>query len=805
MGSDKKVVIMIVTTLLPAMIFSSVVSNGNTIDVRTSSEIILKVAFQDDIKDLNVLAANDIWSRKALDCIYDRLVRFHPSEGSQPCIASNWNIDTDDYKNFTIYLRNDARWHDGHPLTADDIIFTYQLLSGLQKYRGDIRCLIQSNGTIGVYKVNDYELKFVLNTTYVPFLEVTLGIPLLPMHIWNRFDNGDGTYDYSAAVNWCPDNNEVIGCGPFKFEKWTPGQYVKLSTFQNYFQTPYIDGILFKIYKTSNSAVMALKSGNVDYIAWSIPPDFIPDLMRSDEIDVFSNPNPSFSYLGFNMRKPDFGYNSTGIDTGEPFRKAVAHCVDKKTCVTTLLQNFGMIANGPINPANTLWYNDSLPIYPPNVDEAKLILYNAGIIDSDGDGWRELPTLGDSYFEILTPPADYDPIRSAAGLMIATQMRAAGLNVLLRPTAFGEILRRIDARDIDLHISDYNIMIDDPYYLYDLYHTKGRLNYQGYNSTQFDNLIERANKEVNVTKRVDLIKWCQGIVMNDLPIIPIYYKQSIEAYRRDRFIGWTTQYGTIFNYWSLINIHKPPTDQLYSSISTTSAVISNGTADVTVIIRDQEGNKIEGIQVYLSTTNGTIIPNNGTTNSEGRFVAVFHAPYVPPSSKGGETFPVLITVTSETKQGYRDASPRTAMIFIKPALSRFLSVMISADFDLVTSEGITYIDIWVRDQDNLRIDGATVNLNVEPANAILPPSNGTTIDGRVRITFTAPKVNNDSFFLITANAEKTGYEGGEQSIGIGVVATSIAVPPTSAIDVVLIFASISLAALIFSVLRKRRK
>jgi peptide/nickel transport system substrate-binding protein len=805
MGSSKKAAIMIVTTLLFAMIFSSIVSNGNTISIRTTKEIILKVAIQSDIKTLNLLDANDVWSRKVLDCVYDRLIRFHPSEGCRPCIASNWNIDTDDYKNFTVYLRNNTKWHDGHPLTADDIIFTYRFLSGVEKYRGDIRCLINPNGTIGVYKVNDHEVKFVLNITYVPFLEVTLGIPLLPMHIWNQFDNGDGTYDHSAALDWWPKQDQVIGCGPFKLEKWEPGQYTKLSAFQNYFQTPYIDEILFKIYKTADSAVMALKGGNVDYIAWSIPPDFIPDLMWFDTIGISSEHDRGFSYLGFNMRKRDFGYNSTGVDTGEPFRKAVAHCVDKKTSVTTLLQNFGMIADGPISPADTLWFNDSLPTYPLDVDKAKLILDNASITDTDGDGWRELPTIGDSYFEILYRHADYDPIKSATGLMIATQMQNAGIHVSCRPSICFDLLWLLEARDFDMYIFDYDIMTDDPYYLYNLFHSDGALNYQGYNNPHFDELIERANEELNVTKRVDLIKWCQGVVMNDLPIIPLYYKQSIEAYRRDKFIDWTAQYGTLFNYWSLINIHIPPTDQLISSISTTSAVISNGTADVTVTVRDQEGNTIKGAQIYLSTTNGAIIPNNGTTNIEGRFVATFYAPYVPPKSKGGETITVLITVTNAAKKWYSDAPPHTAMIFVKPALSKFLSVMISADYDLVISEGITYIDIWVRDQDNLRVDGATVNLNSEPANVILSPSNGTTIDGRVRITFTAPKVDNDSFFLITANVEKTGYEGGEQSIRIGVVATSIAVPPTSAIDVVLIFTAIGFAAILYSVLRKKRK
>jgi ABC-type transport system substrate-binding protein len=386
------------------------------------------------------------------------------------------------------------------------------------------------------------------------FYRSTLAPYLIPKHIWQgtgggiHEDFGDpmlppdepGAMDpaaFKSLMEWDPRSpSEVVGCGPMKFVEWSPGAFAKSAKNEDFFyhQKPTIDGVLYRIYKTTDAATMALRGGDVDLVAWAIPPDYIPDLMNDPNIGISSAAEPGFFYLAFNMRMEDFGYNAAGVDVGKPFREAVAHCVDKKSIVTSLLQNFGVAADGPVSPANTLWFNDSLPTYAFDVDKAKTILENAGITDTDHDGWRELPTLGDDRFDILTPPADYDPIRSAAGLMIAQQMQAAGINAVSKPTAFAQICDCIDARSFDMYILGWSITGLDPDYLYDFFYSgnaEAGVNYPGYNNPEFDELILASRAEMNETKRVELIKECQGILVEDLPYDVLYYRQNIEAYR----------------------------------------------------------------------------------------------------------------------------------------------------------------------------------------------------------------------------------------------------------------------------------
>ena len=373
--------------------------------------------------------------------------------------------------------------------------------------------------------------------------------------------------------------------------------------------------------------------------------------------------------------------------------------------------------------------------------------------------------------------------------------------------AMSEIIERMDAGDYDMIILSWAIYSKDPDYLYSFFYSHSRDNesYPCYTNQTFDEVIIDSRKELNITKRQRLIKECQGILAEDLPIIPLYYLINIEVYRCDRFIDWAVKGGTIFNYWSLLNIHKPPADRLYVSISIPSSVASEGTAKVIVTVRDQDKDLVKNAQVYLSTNEDTIIPNNGTTNINGQFITTFHAPYAPSYSEGGSNKSILIRVINATKEGYRDALSRTTLIVVKPAQSKFLAVKISVEFDVIPSEGITYINIQVTDENNLRVDGAQVNISVESTKAFLSTLNGTTIDGEIRFIFTAPKVYSDTTFLLTAHAKKSGYEEGIQSIKIDVVdSVIINGPPTPSPNIFLILIVICIVSLIYGFVKKKR-
>jgi len=244
-------------------------------------------------------------------------------------------------------------------------------------------------------------------------------------------------FNHPAAFQWELSDADVIGSGPFRFTTWLRGAYVRLDRFESYYvgtgpsnpavvydrrlaamlHRPTVDRIVFKVFRTEQLGMFALASGEIQYYRASFAPEFVPDLLSHPEIHVWANAGLGFSYIGFNMRRLPFGYSrfppvdSVRDDVGLPFRLAFAHIVDKRSLDRLWLQNYGVPANGPVNPANLLWYNASLPRIPYDPAEAARILDAAGWTDppgpcsTDGTGCRSLPGIGTRAIEILAPPA----------------------------------------------------------------------------------------------------------------------------------------------------------------------------------------------------------------------------------------------------------------------------------------------------------------------------------------------------------------------------------------------------------------
>jgi ABC-type transport system substrate-binding protein len=352
----------------------------------------------------------------------------------------------------------------------------------------------------------------------------SFGIALDPVSLNGVPLTDSNAFDFGLAESWDLPDEYVIGTGPFTFDRWVPGQTSTLDrndeyyVGESYLHLPYIEGMLFKVFKTTQTAVFALRSGDIDYISWSIPPAFVPELLNDPNIGITSTAEKGFFYLSYNMRGEPFGYQDgdpSRPDTDKNFRQAVAHLIDKKTIVTSLLQNYGIVADGPVSPALTRWYNSSLPQFPhdPAAADALLDTYdawdpsNGPCTNSNPSGCRFFPVIGNSEIEILTPNADYDHIRAAAGTLIAQAMNEAGINARSVPTAFGEIVTRIDARDFQMFILGWRIGLDPPDYLHSFFYSRNAAqgqNYPGYQSDEFDQLILNAREELDSQNQADL-------------------------------------------------------------------------------------------------------------------------------------------------------------------------------------------------------------------------------------------------------------------------------------------------------------
>jgi hypothetical protein len=558
------------------------------------------------------------------------------------------------------------------------------------------------------------------------------------------------------------------------------------------------------------------------------------------------------------MRKTSFGYRdgdpSKG-DVAKPLRKAIAHCIDKNRIVTRLLLNLGISGDGPVSSISP-WYNESIPRYSFDPDEAKSILANAGYkvkqgstfltgqaaIDAAGDpNWWYNPDetpLGSSaggLIEILTPEANYDPIRAQAGLMIAQQLRDIGIYAESVAMDFGSIVDRIDNRDFDMYILGWSIGSDPTDFLWAFFHssaiTVGQ-NYPGYQNYTFDAIIDKARQTGDEETRKKAVDDAQASICYDLPYDVLYFRTNIEAYRSDRFTGWSAgSKGSIFTWTSLFNIRAPsPYKTNAQFVSPPSAIVSNSTGTtITVLVKDQDGNPLEGARVWLNASLGTLGALEGVTNSMGKFTTTFDAPYADPNNPdivaNGTQVIIQIKEAKYTSPGdveYDPSPSRLTLIKVFPEGQRFLSVALSADPDVIDPDvdtagtfGFTYVTVSVTDENGDPVSDSAVALEASPAVPTITPAEQTTdADGNAKFKVTATNLpgNDDSVVEYVLKAKAIDpldpTISGENSIPLNIIDAAgdvIIDDPGTPFPTFIVVASVfCVAAVSYAIVRRKK-
>lgn len=539
--------------------------------VTSKEEVLVKVGFQDDMKGLNPVSVgfNDVWSAFEQQWCWDSLYTWSPDYTVIPWIAAGDPVyeDLPDGKVLvTVKLREDVKWWDGKPLTAEDVAFTlnmekdYQLplqypsfLLGTEEYVEKIEA------------VDTYTVQYTLTSPNAAFPTTILMHGILPKHQWEpvveaaEAAGGDiaAKGKYIQDFDLTPDN--VIGSGPFKPTEWVKGSHIKLEANKDYFKKgevvhceagdfeigPHIDGILIKVYKSLDALMLAVAKGDVDYMRWPIDPGRLAEFMGKPNIELPVSDDCGFFYLAFNFRKPP---------CDDPaFRKAVSYLTDKDFIVNRLLQGYGSPLWGPVVPGNAYYYNADVVKYGDGLDrearvaKAKEVLADAGYTwDSKGnlilpDG-TPMPAM-----DILTPPADYDPVRAMAGVLIQEWCREVGMNITAKPTSFGTIVNLVfpdeGIPEFDMYILGWSIGFDPLPTIQSIFHSSqrpevlpGGANAMGYVNPEFDAVVDEAMRTLDDEKRRELILKMQDILAEDLPYINLYAKKIIEVYRTDNVV-----------------------------------------------------------------------------------------------------------------------------------------------------------------------------------------------------------------------------------------------------------------------------
>ena len=319
------------------------------------------------LKNLNPVSATDSNEFKELRMIYDRLVQVAPDGSVTPWAAKSITIV--DHTTVDIVLREGMKFHDGKPVTIDDVKFTFDyhkkwkapfFISSLEKFE-----------SVEITGANSLRIK--LTAPHAPLMiNFFCSIFILPQHIWQDIPEKANVDD---VLNFA--NEKPIGSGPFKFDYWDRGKELKVSANAAHHSPPKCAGIIRITYGSHDAMAAAIETGECDRTRYILKPALVQDLDKIGGIVGKGYPSHGFYDLGYNHRR--------GPLADPAFRKAIDMIIPRDVIREVVMSGFADNGGSVIAPANEFWHNSAVKARPTNVKAAREVLAAAGYT-WDGDG-----------------------------------------------------------------------------------------------------------------------------------------------------------------------------------------------------------------------------------------------------------------------------------------------------------------------------------------------------------------------------------------------------------------------------------
>jgi peptide/nickel transport system substrate-binding protein len=477
---------------------------------------------------------------------YDTLFQLDANGVPQPWLVTSAET-SDDGLTVTLNLRDDVLWHDGEAFTADDVVFTVNYFK--QFVHGRFTRALGSIETAVVSGENS-----VVLTLSAPAPSLELGtfadVPMLPQHVWSEIESPEAEDAvFSIDVN--------IGTGPYKLVEYQPNQFYRFEANAAYFAgAPTVQELVFVQYADTTGTVAALQSNEVDMIVGSIPPEQVDLLSMGGEIAVTQGPLFTTDLLIFDLAQAPF--NNAVV------RRAMSLAINRQDIVDTVFLGAATVGNvGWIHPASVFRNTDVETLY--DVDQANVLLDEAGIVDSDGDGIRELDGEPLS-FEFLVASDNSLRIRSAE--LVREMLLQAGIDaqvvVMERTAQVQAVWPDFDVsngRNYQMAMFGWSAPVQaDPIRIATLVHSDpavGVINLSGYANPVADELSEELLQTIDPNRQQELLSELQAIIAEDLPFIMLAYPDGLYAYRSSVYDGWVFMTGQgVFHKLSFL---PPPT------------------------------------------------------------------------------------------------------------------------------------------------------------------------------------------------------------------------------------------------------
>jgi peptide/nickel transport system substrate-binding protein len=430
--------------------------------------------------------------------IFNTLLKYNQNLDLTGELAERWQI-SDDKKTITFTLKPNLTWADGKPLTSDDVLFTWQLVTDentRSPYASDFQLVKKAEAP------DSRTFRVTYNQAFSPALDSWAGLQILPKHLLQGQDI------HTTAFARSP-----VGSSYYQLTHWKHGENIQLSRNpKSVLGQANIDKLITRIIPDNSAQFLELMADNIDSmgldpIKYSRVIPARPELNK--KLNLYKELGNSYTYLGFNLKHKPFD--------DVRVRRAINYAIDKQEMIDGVLLGLGVNIASPYKPG-TRWSNPNLQPYPYDPAKAKALLVEAGFQDSNGDGILEKNGKPFS-FEILT---NQNKEREKSAVLIQRRLKAVGIQVTIRPLEWASLLSRfIHTGDFDAVILGWGLGLDPDQF--SMWHSSqqapGQFNFIGYNNPEVDKLLEQGRLEFDPEKRMKIYHAFAQKLLEDSPIV----------------------------------------------------------------------------------------------------------------------------------------------------------------------------------------------------------------------------------------------------------------------------------------------
>jgi peptide/nickel transport system substrate-binding protein len=473
---------------------------------------VVAVALDFPPTNLDPRIPQDAVSQWLIALMFNSLVKKNERSEIVPDLALRWEIP--DSKTYVFHLRDDARFHDGRPVTSKDVQFTFRSILD-----GSVRTVKSGHPFNLIDSVEAPDARtviFKLKEVYAPFL-------------WNLAVGAIAVIPDGSGADF---NRHPIGSGPFEFVRYRQDEEVVMKRSELYFgEKPSVSVLRFKIIPEAIVSALELRKGTIDIALNVLTPDMFEVLRRDDDLNVMQAEGTRYQYIAFNLDDPVF--------RDIRVRQAFAYGIDREKIIKYLWRGQARPATGVIPPNN--WaYESNVKTYPYDPARARSLLKEAG--------YEHLS------FTYRTSSDDTGRVMAA---IIQQQLREIGVAMEIRSNEFATFFADITAGNFQMYSLRWVGGNNDPDIFNLIFHSKmvpdNGANRGHYSNPRVDDLIERSRREIDVEKRREAYHEIQRIVAEELPYISLFYADNVCVYNK-RVDGMKLYLGGDYDFLTDIRI-----------------------------------------------------------------------------------------------------------------------------------------------------------------------------------------------------------------------------------------------------------